>query len=79
MRGLMANPKGAAKLTEVAGRVEIEQDERGPKVTIHQDGLDENGEPLELVVTAEGQDVVRVDRALVELVARLHALAPLDE
>ena len=43
------NPKGAAKLTEVAGRVEIEQDERGPKVTIHQDGLDENGEPLEPV------------------------------
>ena len=43
------NPKGAAKLTEVAGRVEIELDERGPKVTIHQDGLDENGEPLEPV------------------------------
>jgi DNA-directed RNA polymerase subunit beta' len=43
------NPKGAAKLTEVGGRVEIEPDERGPKVTIHQDGLDENGEPLEPV------------------------------
>jgi DNA-directed RNA polymerase subunit beta' len=41
------NPKGAAKLTEVAGRVEIEQGDRGAKVIIHQDGLDENGEPLE--------------------------------
>ncbi len=43
------NPKGAAKLTEVAGRIEIEQSDRGPKVTVHQDGLDENGEPLEPV------------------------------
>jgi DNA-directed RNA polymerase subunit beta' len=41
------NPKGAAELTEVGGRVEIEEAERGPKVTIHQSGTDENGEPLE--------------------------------
>ncbi len=43
------NPKGAAKLAEVSGRVEIEQGDRGPKVLVHQDGLDENGEPLEPV------------------------------
>ncbi len=41
------NPKGAAKLAEVAGKVEIEETERGPKVTIVPDGLDEEGEPLE--------------------------------
>jgi len=29
------SPKGAAKLAEVAGKVEIEQTERGPKVLIH--------------------------------------------
>ena len=29
------NPKGAAKLAEVGGRVELEDTERGPKVTIH--------------------------------------------
>ena len=39
------NPKGAARLAEVGGRVEIEDTDRGPKITIHPDGLDENGEP----------------------------------
>ena len=29
------NPKGAATLVEIAGRVEVEQTERGPKVTIN--------------------------------------------
>ena len=29
------NPKGAATLVEAGGRVEVEQTERGPKVTIH--------------------------------------------
>jgi DNA-directed RNA polymerase subunit beta' len=43
------NPKGAAKLSEVAGRVEVEPGDRGAKVIVHQDGLDENGEPLEPV------------------------------
>jgi DNA-directed RNA polymerase subunit beta' len=43
------NPKGAAKLSEVGGRVEIEDTERGQKVTVHPDGVDENGEPLEPV------------------------------
>ena len=43
------NPKGVAKLSEVAGRVELEETERGPKVTIVRDGVDEEGEPLEPV------------------------------
>jgi DNA-directed RNA polymerase subunit beta' len=42
-------PKGAAILAEVGGRVEIEQTDRGPKVTIVPDGVDSNGEPLEPV------------------------------
>jgi DNA-directed RNA polymerase subunit beta' len=41
------NPKGAAKLAEVGGRVEIENTDRGPKVTVFPDGVDEDGEPLE--------------------------------
>jgi DNA-directed RNA polymerase subunit beta' len=40
------NPKGAARLAEVGGRVEVEDTERGPKITIVPDALDENGEPL---------------------------------
>ncbi len=40
------NPKGAAKLADVAGRVDVEETERGPKVTIFPEGVDENGEPL---------------------------------
>ncbi|HEY6029031.1 MAG TPA: hypothetical protein VIU44_00625, partial [Gaiellaceae bacterium] len=40
-------PKGAAILAEVAGRAEVEQTDRGPKVTIHPEGVDENGEPLQ--------------------------------
>jgi len=40
------NPKGAAKLAEVGGRVDIEDTDRGPKVTIYPEGTDENGEPL---------------------------------
>ena len=40
------NPKGAATLAEVGGRVEIEEADRGPKVTVDADALDENGEPI---------------------------------
>ena len=40
------NPKGAARLAEVAGRVEIESTDRAQKVTIVPDGVDEKGEPL---------------------------------
>jgi DNA-directed RNA polymerase subunit beta' len=39
-------PKGAAILSEVGGRAEVEQTERGPKVTVHPDGVDAAGEPL---------------------------------
>jgi DNA-directed RNA polymerase subunit beta' len=40
------NPKGAAKLAPVSGRVDVEETDRGPKVTIFPEGVDENGEPL---------------------------------
>jgi DNA-directed RNA polymerase subunit beta' len=40
------NPKGAARLAEISGRIEVEDTERGAKVTIHPDGVDEEGEPL---------------------------------
>jgi DNA-directed RNA polymerase subunit beta' len=41
------NPKGAATLAQVGGRVEIEDTDRGPKVTVVPDGVDEDGEPLQ--------------------------------
>jgi DNA-directed RNA polymerase subunit beta' len=41
------NPKGAARLAEVPGRVEIESTDRGYRVLIHQDGVDDKGEPLQ--------------------------------
>jgi DNA-directed RNA polymerase subunit beta' len=56
------NPKGAAKLAEVGGRVELEDTDRGPKVTIHTDEVDENGEPLEPVA----YQLPRRTRVLVE-------------
>ena len=40
------NPKGAAQLAAVGGRVHVEDTERGPKVTIFPEGVDEEGEPL---------------------------------
>jgi DNA-directed RNA polymerase subunit beta' len=40
------NPKGAAQLAEVGGRIDVEQTERGPKVTVFPEGVDEEGEPL---------------------------------
>ncbi len=69
------NPKGAAKLTEVAGRIEIEPDDRGPKVTVHLDGLDENGEPLEPVT----YQVPRRTRLLVENGQMVEVGDPLHE
>ena len=38
------NPKGAATLVEVGGRIEIEQTERGPKVTVVPTELGPDGE-----------------------------------
>jgi DNA-directed RNA polymerase subunit beta' len=40
------NPKGAATLAELGGRIEIEDTDRGPKVTVVPDALDEAGEPI---------------------------------
>jgi len=40
------NPKGAATLAEVGGRVEIEEADRTVKITIEPDALDETGEPI---------------------------------
>ncbi|MBA2297940.1 MAG: DNA-directed RNA polymerase subunit beta', partial [Actinobacteria bacterium] len=40
------NPKGAATLAEIGGRIEIEDSDRGPKVTVLPDALDDSGEPL---------------------------------
>ena len=40
------NPKGAAQLAAVGGRVHVEDTERGPKVTVFPEGVDEEGEPL---------------------------------
>ena len=45
------NPKGAATLAAVAGRIELEQTERGPKVTIVPTALGKDGdltEPIEI-------------------------------
>jgi DNA-directed RNA polymerase subunit beta' len=56
------NPKGAAKLAEVGGKVELEDTDRGPKITIHTDEVDENGEPLEPVA----YQLPRRTRVLVE-------------
>jgi DNA-directed RNA polymerase subunit beta' len=41
------NPKGAARLAEIGGKVHVEDTERGPKVTIVPEGTDEAGEPLQ--------------------------------
>src|SRR6185295_8314154 len=38
------NPKGAATLAEVAGKVELEEADRTVKVTVVPDALDEDGE-----------------------------------
>jgi DNA-directed RNA polymerase subunit beta' len=40
------NPKGAAVLAEVGGKVEVEEQDRTIKVTVVPNALDENGEPI---------------------------------
>jgi len=40
------NPKGAATVTEVSGKVEVEDADRTIKVTVVPSSLDENGEPI---------------------------------
>jgi DNA-directed RNA polymerase subunit beta' len=41
------NPKGVARLAETGGRAELEETERGPRVIVHPDGTDEDGNELE--------------------------------
>jgi DNA-directed RNA polymerase subunit beta' len=56
------NPKGAAKLAEVGGKVQVEDTERGPKITVVTDEKGEDGEPLEPVA----YQLPRRTRVLVE-------------
>src|SRR5207244_2263621 len=56
------NPKGAAKLAEVGGKIDIEDTERGPKISIVTDEVGEDGEPLEPV----SHQLPRRTRVLVE-------------
>jgi DNA-directed RNA polymerase subunit beta' len=58
------NPKGAATLAEVSGKVEIEDTERGPKVTIHPFDAKNDEEPKAIqlprrtrLFVTNGQDV----------------------
>jgi len=55
------SPKGAAKLAEVGGRVEIEQGDRGPKVLVHTpDGEEPTSYQLPRrtrMLVAEGQEI----------------------
>jgi DNA-directed RNA polymerase subunit beta' len=69
------NPKGAAKLAEVGGRVHVEDTERGPKVTIFPEGVDEEGEPL----PEKEYQLPRRTRLLVEKGGTVDPGAPLHE
>src|SRR5207249_7592039 len=69
------NPKGAARLAEVAGLVHLEEAERGPKVTIVPEGVDENGEPL----PEKEYALPRRTRLLVKHGDRVEAGDPLHE
>ncbi len=69
------NPKGAAQLAAVGGRVHIEDTERGPKVTIFPEGVDENGEPL----PEKEYQLPRRTRLLVENGGMVEPGAPLHE
>ncbi|HEY8630688.1 MAG TPA: DNA-directed RNA polymerase subunit beta', partial [Gaiellaceae bacterium] len=58
------NPKGAATLAEVAGKVDIESTDRGPKITIIPHDLKEDEEPKAIqlprrtrLLVTKGQDV----------------------
>ncbi|HSK16882.1 MAG TPA: DNA-directed RNA polymerase subunit beta', partial [Gaiellaceae bacterium] len=69
------NPKGAATLAQVGGRVEIEETERGPKVTVHPDAVDESGEPLQ----PKDYTLPRRTRVLVTDGEVVEAGSPLDD
>ncbi len=69
------NPKGAAKLADIGGRVTIEEAERGPKVTIDPEALGEDGEPL----APKDYQLPRRTRLLVENGDTVEPGDPLDE
>jgi DNA-directed RNA polymerase subunit beta' len=69
------NPKGAATLATVSGRADVEETERGPKVTIFPEGVDENGDPLK----EEEYQLPRRTRLLVTKGAMVEAGDPLHE
>jgi DNA-directed RNA polymerase subunit beta' len=69
------NPKGAARLSEVAGTVQIEQTDRGPRVLVHPDAdpkADEAPEPIEY-------QLPRRTRLLVAQGQRVEPGDPIDE
>ncbi len=69
------NPKGVAKLAEESGKVEIEESERGAKLIIHREGVDEEGAPLEPV----SYQLPRRTRLLVEKNQHVEPGDPLHE
>src|SRR4029453_9391781 len=69
------NPKGAAKLAEVAGLVDVEQTDRGVKVTIVPDEKGDDGEELDEVSYA----LPRRTRLLVKKGDRIEQGDPLHE
>ncbi len=69
------NPKGAARLADLGGRIEVEETDRGPKVTIDPEALDENGEPL----SVKDYQLQRRTRLLVETGDTVEAGDPLHE
>src|SRR5207249_4019594 len=68
------NPKGAARLSEVAGTIAIEQTERGPRVLVHPDadGKEEAPDPIEYLLP-------RRTRLLVTQGQRVEPGDPIDE
>jgi DNA-directed RNA polymerase subunit beta' len=68
------NPKGAARLAEVAGTVAVEQTDRGPRVLIHPDadGKEEAPDPIEY-------QLPRRTRLLVAQGQRVEPGDPIDE
>jgi DNA-directed RNA polymerase subunit beta' len=69
------NPKGAAKLADVGGKIDIEETDRGPKVIIEPMELGEDGEPL----PAKEYQLPRRTRLLVEKRQTVEAGDPLHE
>ena len=69
------NPKGAAQLAAVGGKVHVEHTERGPKVTVFPEGVDDEGEPL----PEKEYQLPRRTRLLVEKGGTVESGDPLHE